>query len=115
VPASTAIGVRIVTETRRLVGHRRVTVAERTATFDSTARATADMLRRVNGTPSKDAIDERTESAVTSVPSSPETITADEENAKTGEKNATHAPPPARASVTSVSAIRRATSIRRAR
>ncbi len=70
-------------------------VAERTATFDSTARATADVFRRVNGTPSKDAIDERTESAVTSVPSSPETTPRTKRSAKTGEKNATHAPPPA--------------------
>ena len=75
---------------RRLVGQRLVTVAERTATFDSTARATADVFSRVSGTPSNDAIDERTESAVTSVPSSPETTTAEEEKAKTGEKNATH-------------------------
>ena len=63
--------VRIVTDTSKLVGHRRDTLAERTATLDSTARATACVFRRVSGTPSKDAIDERTESAVTSVPSSP--------------------------------------------
>ena len=65
--------VRIVTEIVRLVGQRRDTDADFTATLDSTARATSCVFRRVSGTPSNADTEERTDSSVASVPSSPDT------------------------------------------